>query len=316
MTQKHIKLIAALLGIAVLLYLPRLLRHNEGRGTLAVDDGFSIAIDEPLTRVDVVLLETDDTVSLERGVEEWTVDGLRADQTKIEDLLGVVGHLASDALVARNPENHAALGVSDHNGRLIDIYSETGGPESFHLGHRDPSTGGYFVRRPGAEEVFRLESPAAGYLSRNRDAWRQRQIAALDSTALREIVIGRGETETVLRRDHDAWTLDGAPPDSASLAGLLSLLPSLSVSGFPSDEQAAATDFSAPDATLDVFAQGGDDVTNRELVLSLRLVQDVDAGDWLVRLADGAEVYRLAAYTVRRLLPERSTLLGEADPAP
>ena len=313
MTTRNIKLIAVLLAIVVILYLPRLVRHDEGRGTLTVEDGFSIAVDSPLTRIDIIPLETGDTVSLERGVPEWTVGGLRADQTKIEDLLGVVGHLSSDVLVARNPENHAALGVADDDGRLVEIHNEAGSLESFHLGNRDPTAGGYFVRRPGADDVFRLDGPAGGYLSRDRDGWRPRQIVQLDSATIREIVIRRGEVETVLRRDDGTWTLDGTPADSASMAELMRLLPSLSASGFPSDEQAATTDFSTPDATLDVFAEGGDDVTDRELALSLKLVQDAKAGDWLVRLADGDEVYRLAAYTVRRLLPARSALLGEGD---
>lgn len=311
MTRKHLKLIAVLLGIAALLYLPRLLSDDDGRGSLSVDEGFSIAIAEPLTRIDIIHLETGDTVSLERGVEEWTVAGLRADQAKIQSLLGVVSDLASDALVARNPDNHGSLGVSEDTGRRIEIYSEGGGPESFHLGNRDLSTGGYFVRHAGVDDVFRLESPAAGYLSRDRDGWRQRMITSLDEASLRDIVIRRGDGETVLRLTDGAWTVDGMPADSAVLQRLLSVLPTLSVSGFPSDEQAASTDFSAPEAELDVFAEGGDDVTDRELVLALRFVQDVEAGDWLVRLADGDEVYRLAAFTVRRLLPEPAALRGE-----
>ncbi|MDX1395103.1 MAG: DUF4340 domain-containing protein [Gemmatimonadota bacterium] len=311
MNPKHVKLIAILLGIAVLLYLPRLLSDTEGRGSLEVDDGFAVPLSGTVTRVDIVLLADGDTIRLERGPEEWTVDGLRIDMSKIETLLPVLTDLSSSILVARNPENHDDLGVSETTGRRIDIYTGEDDPASFHLGNRDLGAGGYFVRMGGADEVFRLGGSAGGYLSRDRDGWRQRVIARVDTAAVRDLVIRREDGEVVVQRGDDGWVADGAPADSAAVHGMLGLLPSLSVTSFPTDDEAAAADFSTPDAELDVFAEAGGDVTGRELALGLRFLQDEEAGDWLVQLVDGEEVYRLAAFTVRRLLPERDALLPQ-----
>jgi len=309
MNRKHLMLIAAFLGVAVLLYLPGMLNDSEGRGSLQVDDGFAFSMSDPVTRVEVHTLETGGSLRLERGERTWTVDGLQVDMSKIESLLGAISQFSSSVLVARNPDNHAALGVSDSTGRRIDVFTEAGGPYSFHLGNRDATAGGYFVRSTGDARVFRVDGPVGGYLGRERDGWRNRVIASTDTATVRDLVIRREGDEIVLRRSDAGWELDGVVADSTAMAGLLSMLPTLAVSSFPTDEEAASADFSAPDVELDVFAEGGDDVTDRELVLGLRLVQDVEAGDWLVRKVDGDEVYRLAAFSARRLLPERSTLV-------
>ncbi|MFV1986549.1 MAG: DUF4340 domain-containing protein [Gemmatimonadota bacterium] len=312
MKRNHLILVAVLLGVSILLYLPRLLSDDEGQGSIQVDEGFEFSLSDAVTRVDVNMLESGRSLRLERGEQTWTVDGLAVDMSKIETLLVAITDISSSVLVARNPDNHAGLGLSESDGRRIDVYTEAGGPYSFHLGNRDVVGGGYFVRYPGAAEVFRLDGPVGGYLGRDRDGWRSRVIARTDTASVRDLVIRReGDDEIVLRRTDTGWTVDGVVADSTATGGLLGMLSTLSVSGFPTDEEAAAADFSTPDAELDVFAEGGGDVTDRELVLGLRLIQDVEAGDWFVRTVDGDEVYRLAAFSVRRLLPERSALVPE-----
>lgn len=312
MTSKNLRLIAILLGIAAVLALPRLFR-SEGRGSLDIEGGFTFRVSGPVTRVDVIELAEGDTISLRRTDGTWTVGAFAADTAKIRTLLESLPELHAGQLVARNPSNHERLGVAAGTGRRIEVYTESGGPFAFLLGNRDLAAGGYYVREPEGDEVFRLDGPAGGYLSRDRDGWRDRVIARVDTAAVRDLVIRRGGEETVLQLTDGAWTVDGAAADTAAVRSMLRLLSTLSTSGFPPDEQARTTDFSTPDAELDVFVEGGGGVTDRELELGLRLVQDEDAGDWLVRRLDGSEVYRLAAFTVRQLLPERDVLLPGDD---
>lgn len=313
MTSKHLRWIGILLAIAVALYLPRVFSDEEGRGTLAVEQGFAFHIADPITRIEIAELADDRVIRLERGQPEWTVDGRRVDQSLVDELLGAIGDLASTNLTARNPANHGALGVSETTGRRIDVYTEGGGPLTFHLGNRETRSGTYsfYVRAPGADEVFLLDSPVGGYLSRARDGWRNRTIAQVDVESVRDIVIRRREGEVVIRKDEDVWMVDGVAADSAAMERLVTMLPALSATGFPSDSVAAATDFAVPQLEVDVFAEGGTDVTDRELVLGLRFVRDEEVGDWLVRAVDGEEVYRLAASTVSRIAPERSDLIPE-----
>ncbi len=303
MTAKQLKLVAILLGLAVLLYLPRLFRDDGAGGSLEMGSGFAFAMADSVTRVDIVQADGTDTIRLEQGVDGWSVDGYMADEAKLAELLGVLGDLSSTELVARNPSNHAALGVED-SGRRIYVYAGGRGPVGFHLGERDPQTRGYFVRTLGEAIVYRLDGQAGGYLSRERDTWRPRQIAAVDTTAVREIVVRRGDREAVVRRAEEGWMIADAPADSGAVASVLAALSRLSLTGFPTEDEEEAADFLLADASLDVFSTAEGDVTGRRLVLGLRFLEDEDRGDWLVRRADGSEVYRLAQFTMNRVLPE------------
>lgn len=303
MNAKQLKVIAIVLGVAVLLSLPRLFRDGGEEGTLDVGDGFSFVVTDSIAGVDIVLADNAGTVRLERTDAGWTVDGYVADEPKVRDLLGVIGQLSSPELVARNPSNHARLGVAE-GGRRIEVRTVGGDVRRFHLGDRDTRSGGYFARLPGDDIVYRLDSPAGGYLSRDRDGWRPRLIASVDTAGVREILMRRGEREAVLRRSNEGWTAGDAPADSALVQRLLSILPSVSASGFPTAEEEAAADFTLPDGRLEVFSEGFEDVTGRQLELSILLLEDEERGDWVARLADGTEAFRLSSLTVNRLLPE------------
>ena len=303
MNAKQLKIIALVLAVAVVLYLPRLFRDSGAGGSLEVGDGFSFVVADSVAGVDIMLADGAGTIGLERTADGWTVDGYVADEPKVRDLLDVVVDLSSSEIVARNPSNHEAMGVGEA-GRRIEIRTDAGASLRFHLGMRDTRSGGYFVRIPGDPVVYRLDGPTGGYLSRERDGWRPRGIASVDTAGVREILIRRGEREAVLRRSDGNWMLGDEPADSATVQQLLVVLPSLSASGFPTAEEEAAADFSGADAALEVFSAGSEDVTDRRLALSLRLLSDEDQGDWLGRLADGREVFRLAQLTVDRLLPE------------
>ena len=303
MNARQLKIIALVLGVAVLLYLPRLFRDSGAGGSLEVGDGFSFAVTDSIEGVDIVLADGAGAIRLERSAGGWRVDGYVADERKIIDLLDVVVDLSSAEIVARNPANHEALGVGE-SGRRIEVRTEAGEALRFHLGDRDPRSGGYFARLPGDPVVYRLDGPAGGYLSRERDGWRPRRIASVDTAGVREILIRREGREAILQRSDDGWRAGDLPADSAVVQRLLGVLPSVSASGFPTEAEEATADFSLSDTSLEVFSAGSEDVTDRRLALSLRLLPDEDRGDWLAHLADGAEVFRLSELTVNRLLPE------------
>lgn len=312
MKRDQLKWIAIVLGVAIILWLlPTLLRDDGSGGTLEIGAGFSFVVPDPVTRVDVIAAGGGDTIRLDRGAAGWLVDGHPADSQKVADLLEVIGDLRSDDLVARNPSNHAAMGLGPDSARRVEVYSEAGGPLPFLLGRRDLNAGGWYVRLPDADAVYRLEGPAGGYLGRDVTGWRDRTIAAIDTSMVREVLVRRATGEVVLRRSDAGWHVgEGAEADSAAVQALLRQLPRLTASGFPTDAEAAATDFDAPDAELDVFAESEGDVTGRQLVLALHFVQDEEQGDWLVRPADSPEMYRLSPSLARRLLPEPADLLG------
>jgi hypothetical protein len=306
MNAKQLKLIAIVLGAAVLLYLPRIFRDDGSGGSIDVGDGFRFVLEDAVTRIDIVEPDNADTIRLEDGSNGWTVDGYRADETKMENLLEVLPDLYSDVLVARNPTNHTKMGVSE-SGRRISVYTNGPTPLEFYLGNRDIRGAGYFVRALGIDAVFRLDSRVSGYLNRERDGWRPRTIAAIDTARVRQIVLQREGTETVFHRGDSGWTAGEVAADSASLQGILGLLPNLSLTTFTSEEEAEAADFSQAQAAVEVFYTTEEAMPENTPALSLLLIEDEEQGDWLVRHAAGSEVYRLATFTVNRLLPNNLT---------
>ncbi|WP_420441787.1 DUF4340 domain-containing protein [Candidatus Palauibacter sp.] len=303
MNARQLKVIAVALGVAVLLCLPLLFRGSGEGGTLDIGDGFSFVVTDSIAGVDLVLADDAGTVRLERTDAGWTVDGYVTDEPKIRDLLDVIRQLSSSELIARNPSNHANLGVAE-GGRQVEVRTVGGDVRRFHLGERDTRSGGYFVRLPGDDIVYRLDGPAGGYLNRDRDGWRPRLIASVDTAGVREILMRRGDREAVLRRSDEGWLAGDAPADSALVQRLLAILPSVSASGFPTDEEEAAADFTLADGSFEVFSEGSADVTGRRLELAILLLEDEERGDWVARIADGTEAFRLSSLTVNRLLPE------------
>ncbi|MGH7540760.1 MAG: DUF4340 domain-containing protein [Gemmatimonadota bacterium] len=307
MTRKQLIIIATLLGLALILYAPSLLRDRGGGGS-AGGAGFVFDVPGTPTRIDIVRLEHGDTIRLEGDADGWTVDGRMADSAKVSDLLAVIDSLRATDLVARNPANHGELGVADSTGRLVAVWAPAGGPAIFHLGNRDLRSGGYYARAPGDDRVFRLDGPAGGYLTRERDGWRERTIAEADTAAVREIMLHRDGAEYVLQRADSGWRVGDATADTAAVGRLLGLVASLEATGFPPDSVAESADFTHPDAALDVFSADSGDVTGRTLALSLRLLEPDDGGAWLVRRADGSDVYELSSFSVERLVPTPEAL--------
>ena len=95
------------------------------------------------------------------------------------------------------------------------------------------------------------------------------------SAQVRQIVLQREGTETILHRGDSGWTAGEAVADSAALQGILGLLPNLSLTAFTSEEEAAAADFSQAQTAVDVFYSAA---TEETPALSLLLIQDEEQG--------------------------------------
>lgn len=314
MKRTHLYLILALVALGILLYAPSLVRSPDGRPPAQQVLSFPSPAAE-LALVRVSRPGDGDTVRLERGEAGWLVNGHPADSGRVAELLAALDTMAAGELVARNPRNHPRLGVDEAGGRRVEIRAPDGETLAFILGDRDPAADAHYAREPDAPEVYLLPGPVGGYLAREAEAWRDRTIAAVDTTRVREILVRRDGQELVLRRDGERWMAGRGAADSATVASLLRLLAFLSATGFPSDSVAEAADFERPDGILSVFAEEEGDVTGRALVLSLRFLRGEEELDpWLVRRADERTVYQLADFTARQLLPTAEEVRGRGTP--
>ena len=315
MKRQHLYVILALLALGLLVYAPSLIRLPEREP----EDGelFEVRVGPPeRARAIRIADPTTDTLSgpdsivLRRDAGVWRVNGRPADTAEVTQLLTALDTLRSGQLVARNPENHARLGVTEAAARRVEIRTGADSAEVFLLGDRSRS-GGYYVRRPGADEVYLIEGPAGGLLRQTLEQWRQREVVQVDTAQVMEILIRREEEEYTLARREGGWWVGSASADSAAVRALLETLATLRATGFPTDSAEEAADFENPAGLLNAFTEGEGGVIDRNLAASLRLVPGPEEGDpWLVRRADEAHAMEIPASTARRLLPPKNELTG------
>lgn len=332
MKRQNLIVILSILVVAVVAYLATLLVGGDDLGSISGTEGeFRVELDGEPRVIRIVDAAEGDTVRLERTASGWRANGGLADTSKVHSLLPVLDTVTADALIARNPDNHARLGVSADSARTVELRTVSGSTFRFLLGDRELATGGYYVRRPDEDEVYRVDGPLGGQLSRMPNAWREYSIAQLDTASVRSVRIRRGDEQLVLSRRDGGWETADAPADSAVVEEVLRSLARLEATGFPSDSALEIADFEAPEVTLEVFGAAGDERAEEPL-LRLDLIAPVlEAGEapaeevgeapaeeaddtpaaepdeWIVRRGDG-ELYLLPSSRVEQLAPDGTTL--------
>jgi hypothetical protein len=241
-----------------------------------------------------------DTVRLVRGPDGWTVNGFAADPAEVRRLLDAIADSTMRSeLVARNPASHGRMGVDSAGRRLV---VRGGGEVLLDLVLGGPGSGylSVFARRAGADEVYRLQGGLGGMAGRDAGAWRNRRIAALARDSVGRVAIRRAGAEYVLSREGDAWTVAGAPADTAAVRRLLGALADITALGFATPTEAESLDFARPDRRLTVVSRGVDTL--------LDLLVDSTAAGFRARRADRSDVFQLDFWRVNELTPAVESL--------
>jgi len=308
MSSRQLKAIFGALAVLVVAYVAvQLLSGNENRSggediVAAVRDGISL--------VRMVGPGAQDSVHLEEADDRWTVNGYPADSALVRQLGEGLATARVGRLVARSTANHARLGVAEDSTRRIEI-GPAGDPDvAFFLGSGGPD--GRYVRFPPSDEVFAVPAASMRLLRRSAEEWRNRIVAAVDTSVIGRIAVRRNDEPTpveLVRASGDSaasWSLAGAAVDSATVDALLQESANLTATGFPSDSVAFTVDFASPVAVLEMFDS---DAPGAAPALSLLFLTAPDARDFLVRRADDPLAYRISEAQAERLLPTREMLL-------
>jgi hypothetical protein len=277
-------------------------RRGSTTGTVVLSD----YVTDETTLIRVFAPGGADSARLERIRGVWTVNGYPADSAQIAETLDGLRESDAGRVVARSPDNHARMGVTDEAARRVEIGAPDAPDIVFLLG--GSGTDGRYIRRPDAPEVYSVDSDAVASLDGPAVEWRDRLIAAVDTAAATAIVIRRDGSELRIDRSAAGWSVEGAPADSAAMQTMLETLADLEATGFPPDSVVWEYDFEAPNATIEVLGVAG---PGEPPLLSLLMVRVGEGPDYLVREARSAYSYALSEYSLRPLLVDRSTLLGQ-----
>jgi hypothetical protein len=209
-------------------------------------------------------------------------------------------------LVASNPENHRRMGVAPDSAWTMEIeISDV--TRSILVGNPGSRYGTVYVRHPEEDGVHLMMSSLRSQVIRGVDEWRNKRLAAVDTSAVWRIEVERGATGFNLQRADTTWVLEeGAETNPNTTRALLGEMVRLDASGFhePGDSLAAL------EATLTALSEAGDTL----------LFLEIGGGDgdrWLRVMGDSV-TYKAASYRASRLLPgleqlRRSSLPGEGE---
>jgi hypothetical protein len=304
MNRKQLGIIFGVLAVLILIY--AIGRLGSPGSSRPLGDGIPTdrAIDSTTALIRVVTAPSDDTVRVERREGRWQVNGHSADAERIGQLVGTLDTARIREVIARSPDNHARLGVDDASASRVSI-----GDLTFLLGRSE--TGSYYARLPNRLEVYLFPPQAGRLLLEDENAWRDHMIAQVDTSAVRGIAIIRPDWTVTVRRAEDGWLIGDLAADSIKVRDLLRQVSPLRAAGFPTPEEALAVDFENPNAVLNLYTEEMSDELGPSL--SLLFVREPDEGVYLVRRADGLEVFQVPEWAVRRLLPDAEELIAVSD---
>lgn len=301
MSDRALKRIFLVLGLLVLAYgvVALLGRRGEDGSGGALASVLENVVPESLEAV--VFQEpgpSGGTRRLERtGTTAWTVDGNPVDSAYVARLLDALDGAEAGAVVSRNPANHARMGV-DEASAVRMILERGGATDTLLLGGRGPTSGTVYARVPGADDVQVLEADLRAAATRSADEWRSKRLAAVDTASVRTVELATPDGGYVLAREEGAWSVDGQPADSTTVASLLGELAALDGTGVAGE--------GVPEREADrVLTVGGESGT----VLTLRLWEPGDeGGGGLTAVAEGpAALQPGAAFTFPSWRTERMT---------
>ncbi|MCH1570476.1 MAG: DUF4340 domain-containing protein [Longimicrobiales bacterium] len=237
-------------------------------------------------------------VALTREPGGWQVNGYPADPVMIARFSDALRDLQVGDLTASNPANHARMGVSVDSAVAVTMTAH-GTDRTFLLGHAGRQFGSAYLRLPDRDDVYLLDADLRGHATRSEDAWRDRSMAAVDTTTVHAIeVAGTAAGYTLLRRD-STWVLSsGGDADTDAVQGILSELANLMATGFLSEGDSIAN---LPEATVTI-ARSADG----EALATVTLGEG--EGDRWARTALEDFLYSVSSFRADRLAPSRANV--------
>ncbi len=294
------RLFAAALGLLAVYFLITLIPRGGDGPSEETDEwsGFFSRLNR--VTVDAVRFDSPDGPRvLSRAGDAWLIDGVSADSGTVARFWESVEEAAITELVARNPDNHARMGLAANSAfqMTFELDEET---RSLLVGNQGPSSTA-FVRRPESDNAYLLNSNLRAYIIRSLSDWRDRRVVVLDTARIARVELSFPADSYAITRGDGAWQLvGGGEVDESAARGLLEELGTLRANGFLEEGDPL---LDAPGTTVvTALTEAGDSLAT--------LTLGGEEGDRWVTAEGNDTVYRLPGFRVDRLVPSRERLEG------
>ena len=191
---------------------------------------------------------------LEKVNDVWNIGREPAFAPKLGQLWTAVGDIDGAQLIARNPANHARMGVQEGQGINVAFWLGEFKQEEFIVGNWSQQVRLCYLRKPARDEVYAVPCPFGNIFDPNADGWRDPVVASIPRDAIAAIEFAYPDEEFALRRvEGGGWLVEGGelpepqPADVFAVNGMLGALEALIASGFAPPEEAEGLDFTGPE---------------------------------------------------------------------
>lgn len=294
MSERTLKQLVGALVVAVVLWGAATLLAGGGGaigGSGGISDFFSAFDAEAVDEVRVA--GPQGSVVLMRSADGWRANGYDADQDAVERMLRALEGAEVGDLAATNPANHARMGLAADSAVQLSV---TTGDESrtILVGDGGPRFGTAYGRLPDEDEVYLVDGDLRLHVRKPIDDWRDKEIVAVDTTAVARVEVERDGDAYILVRGDSVWTFeDGSEANATEVRSIMAELSAVIAAGFLSEGD-----------SLLALPRGG---ANRALDGDGNVLADVTLGSgegerW-ARAAGDSVVYRLSTFRVGRLAP-------------
>ena len=239
MSEQTLKRILGALGILVVMWLISTLLAGRGDGGATPDGGVAALLErlDEATVSAVRIVRPEQTVSLQRNGDAWTVNGNVPDSSALTRLWNALVEAEVGGVVANNPGNHERMGLSADSALTVDFTLADGGMASLLVGKVGPIFPSGYVRLPDQDAVVVVSGDFRATLNQSVTDWRDKTILRVDTAAVIRLVLETDDGTHVVERSDTTWSVDGGPANASTIRSVLEELASFVAVGFVEDEE-------------------------------------------------------------------------------
>jgi uncharacterized protein DUF4340 len=250
----------------------------------------------------ISIVRAGDTAVFTRAGTTWEVNGYRADQREVTELLNALADsTTSGDLVAEHPSSYGQVGVDSASGHRIRVVAGGRTVDELVAGKPAQVYGTGYLKLASDSGVYLARSALPRLANRPLEEWRDHRIGGVARDSITKVEVRRGARHYALVKLGAGWVLEpGGAPDSMAVVNFLSDLAEVRAGGFATPAQADSLKFAPPKRRVAVF--GPDGKPRLALVLD-----SIKSGLW-ARADSGDTVWRLDQWNADRITPAESTL--------
>ena len=187
MQTRHLSLIGAAVG-ALLLAVAAFLLFQGPIGSTRGSSTLAGLADLSVRDVDGLVIQAgDDEVTLQKLEARWIIGERSVFPAKLGAFWDLVADLDSAPTIARNPDNHRRLGVTEPGTMSVTFLNDGEVVGELLVGATSEESGSTFVRRPGTNEVAMVAGNLAASFGPRFDEWRDPTIVNAASVLVRSL---------------------------------------------------------------------------------------------------------------------------------